>query len=161
MKLDGKSWLRRSVRRFRIRLVAMTRILIGGLMSSMGDYMKFLREHLRGLKGQSSLMRQEIFGFLHTSMVPKVACGWGVNTNSLSGLEVHGHSGSGGTFYMTAGLFPERDFAIAVAVNAGTDDAGTVCGDARKALTASLYWDWLNRSSVEPVTEPDGLNAAN
>lgn len=126
----------------------------GDVSMSMGDYMKFLREHLRGLKGQSSLIRQDIFTFLHTPMVPNSACGWGVYTESLTGLEVHGHSGSGGTFYIRAGLFPERDFAVAVATNAGSGDAARICGDVRKALTA-LYWAWLNRGAGSSVVEPN------
>lgn len=118
----------------------------------MGDYMKFLREHLRGLKGDSSLLRKDLFTFLHTPMVPESACGWGVYPDPATGLEVHGHSGSGGTFFICAGLFPERDFAVSVAANAGSSDAFKICRAVWKATTA-MYLDWLNHGD-ESIPHP-------
>jgi len=108
----------------------------GDVSMSIPDYMKFLREHLRGLNGESGLLSQEIFEFLHTPMgETRSGCGWGINIDETnSGLTMHGHAGSANTFYMIAHMFPESDFAIAVVANAGSDEAATVCEDLIQAI---------------------------
>ena len=132
----------------------------GDVSMSIAHYMRFLREHLRGLKGQSSLMSQGAFEFLHApAKETNSACGWGINTNVITGLEVHGHAGCAWTFYMIAGVFPENDFAVAVVANAGSGEASAICKDVITAMI-SLYWDWRQSITGEQVAEPDRLKAA-
>ncbi len=122
----------------------------GDVSMSIVDYNRFLREHLRGLEGRSSLMTKGAFEFLHTAAAgTNSACGWGVNTNRATGLAVHGHAGSAGTFYMVAGLFPEGDFAVAVVVNAGAAESSAVCKELIQAIIA-IYWQWREHTTTAP-----------
>lgn len=98
---------------------------------SMGDYGKFLQMHLQGLAGKDTLLKAGTVRFLH-SPIDNYAFGWGVRT--VDNLEVHSHSGSAGTFFVTVNLWPSLDLAISVVTNAAGPDAPKACREAIQTL---------------------------
>jgi hypothetical protein len=73
--------------------------------------------HLRGLRGDSQLVRGSTYSKLHTPIVDEFALGWG--RQEWEGAETSVHTASAGTFFAIVALQPERDFAVAAVVNAG------------------------------------------
>lgn len=107
---------------------------------TMGDYLTFLREHLRGLKGQSTLLSQDTFVFLHIP-VGKVngldyACGWIIQPDAFEGMTLHGHDGTAGTFYLRMHTLPGRDFAAAVGTNAASMPVIQACTQTLTSLVS-------------------------
>jgi CubicO group peptidase (beta-lactamase class C family) len=94
----------------------------GDVSMTMGDYLVFLRENLRGLNGRSNLLTQETFEFLHTPVGTisdsPYACGWIILPEAFDGITLHTHNGSALTFFLDMILVPEHDFAVAVGTNA-------------------------------------------
>ena len=94
----------------------------GDVSMTMGDYLVFLRENLRGLNGRSNLLTQETFEFLHTPVGTisdsPYACGWVILPEAFDGITLHTHNGSALTFFLDMILVPEHDFAVAVGTNA-------------------------------------------
>jgi CubicO group peptidase (beta-lactamase class C family) len=103
----------------------------GAAQVSIGDYGRFLQMHLQGLSGKDTLVKADTMRYLHTP-VGGAALGWGVGNKD--GVEVHGHSGSAGTFFVITRMWPARGLAIAVVTNAGGDQAAQACKDALDAL---------------------------
>jgi len=125
----------------------------GDVSMTMADYLAFLREHLRGLRGESEYLSQETFTFLHTPN-GKVggsdyACGWIILPNAIDGTTIHMHNGSGGTFFILMLMAPEADFAVAVCINAAT----LPLMEAVNELTIELVTRHL--AKIRPV-EPGG-----
>ncbi|GGY81713.1 serine hydrolase domain-containing protein [Pseudoduganella plicata] len=87
----------------------------GGLMISMPEYGKLLREHLRGLQGKSTYLRQETFARLH-GPAGEYGLGWDVTEVPGHGV-VSAHAGSWGSYYVFAILVPQSNRAVAVACN--------------------------------------------
>jgi len=110
----------------------------GDVSMTMGDYLVFLRENLRGLNGQSNLLSQETFEFLHTPvgtiLDAPYACGWIVLPDAFDGIALHTHDGSALTFYINMVLVPEHDFAVAVCTNAFSMPAIIACSDTLVSL---------------------------
>lgn len=87
----------------------------GGLMISMPEYGKLLREHLRGLQGKSAYLRRETFARLH-GPAGEYGLGWDVTAVPGHGV-VSAHAGSWGSYYVFAILVPQSNRAVAVACN--------------------------------------------
>ena len=87
----------------------------GGMMTSMPEYGKLLREHLRGLQGKSAYLRRESFARIH-GPVGEYGLGWDVTAVPGRGT-VSAHAGSWGSYYVFAILVPQSDRAVAVACN--------------------------------------------
>jgi CubicO group peptidase (beta-lactamase class C family) len=88
----------------------------GDLSMSVGDYARFIRLHLRGLRGQPSILSASSFARLHAP-TGNYAMGWG--EVSLEGELTATHDGSTGTFWATVWMQPGRNVAVAVLVNSG------------------------------------------
>ncbi len=84
---------------------------------SIGDYARFVKLHLRG---DPQLLSAASFQRLHTPN-GSYAMGWGVGP--LAGAVSSYHVGSSGTFGVVAVIQPERDLAVVVATNAGSEAA--------------------------------------
>lgn len=128
----------------------------GDVSMTMGDYLVFLRENLRGLNGQSNLLSQETFEFLHTpvgtiSDLP-YACGWFILPEALDGVALHTHTGSAATFYLDMILIPEHDFAVAVCTNAFSMPAAIACSE----MLVSLLELHLQAKVRRQAGSPDG-----
>ena len=100
---------------------------LGPLFAAAGDvhmsargYARFLQEHLRGLGGDSGLLRAETVRFLHTP-VAQYGRGWIVNETDEGRRSAH--EGSAGTFHAIAVIDHSRGTAVAVLSNAGTERA--------------------------------------
>jgi CubicO group peptidase (beta-lactamase class C family) len=87
----------------------------GGMMISMPEYAKLLREHLRGLQGKSAYLRQDTFARIH-GPAGEYGLGWDVTEVPGRGT-VSAHAGSWGSYYVFAILVPESNRAVAVACN--------------------------------------------
>ena len=128
----------------------------GDVSMTMDDYLVFLRENLRGLNGQSNLLTQETFEFLHTpvgtiSDLP-YACGWFILPEALDGVALHTHTGSAVTFYLDMILIPEHDFAVAVCTNVFSIPAATACSE----TLVSLLELHLQAEARRQASSPDG-----
>jgi D-alanyl-D-alanine carboxypeptidase len=128
----------------------------GDVSMTMGDYLVFLRENLRGLNGESNLLSQETFEFLHTpvgtiSDTP-YACGWIVLPEAFDGITLHTHNGSALTFFIDMILIPEHDFAVAVCTNSSSMPAVIAC---RETLLSLLELH-LDAEARRQAGSPDG-----
>jgi CubicO group peptidase (beta-lactamase class C family) len=123
---------------------------------TMGDYLIFLRENLRGLNGKSNLLSQETFEFLHTPvgtiLDSPYACGWVIMPDVIDGIILHTHGGTAMTFYMNMILVPERDFAVVVFANAYSVPATIACSE----TLLSLLELHLQAEARRQVGSPDG-----
>lgn len=101
-------------------------------MVSMGNYGKYLHEHLQGLQGKSTLLSQETFKLIHTP-VDGYGFGWSVGDDAAHGGAYSKHSGTIGTYYSNTMIIPATGRAIAVSCNCGAS------GPVDKLVT-SLAW---------------------
>lgn len=104
----------------------------GNLSLSVGDYARFLQIHLRGLRGNATVISAGSFQHLHASQ-GRFALGW-VNA-PLNGVRTSAHDGTAGTFYALAAIQPDRDRAVIVLVNAYND----AVANAANALALHLF----------------------
>jgi hypothetical protein len=82
---------------------------------SQSEYGVFLREHLRGLRGQSTLLSQTSFQQLHTP-IDHYALGWSIIRSAEFGpLSVHDSTEDGYTHYTL--LMPSQNRAVAILCN--------------------------------------------
>lgn len=128
----------------------------GDVSMTMGDYLVFLRENLRGLNGQSNLLTQETFEFLHTPvgtiLDSPYACGWIVLPEVIDSMTLHTHTGSALTFYIDMILVPEHDFAVSVCTNAFSMPAAIACSE----TLGSLFELHLQARTRRQAGSPDG-----
>lgn len=107
----------------------------GGIMVSMGNYGKYLHEHLQGLQGKSTLLSQETFKLIHTP-VGGYGFGWSVGDDAAHGGAYSTHSGTIGTYYSNTMVIPATGRAIAVSCNCASPGAsGSI-----DMLVRSLAW---------------------
>jgi D-alanyl-D-alanine carboxypeptidase len=83
---------------------------------SLGDYTKFIKEQMSGLNGNSSLLSQKEFEYMHYAY-PEYALGWGNFTNKDN--HISAHDGSAGTFYAHTIIIKEKKIAVVVLSNSG------------------------------------------
>jgi CubicO group peptidase (beta-lactamase class C family) len=97
----------------------------GDVSVSIGDYGRWLVEHLAGLRGDGRLGPRSMYRALHTPDPPDdeggvgYALGWGVRETADGPMSMH--TGSADTFYAVVVLVPERDRGIGVFTNSYTD----------------------------------------
>jgi len=128
----------------------------GDVSMTMDDYLVFLRENLRGLKGESKLLTQETFHLLHTPvgtiLDSPYACGWIILPDALDGITLHTHNGSALTFFLDMILVPERDFAVAVGTNSFSMSA-LIAADQTLVSLLELH---LQADARRQAGSPDG-----
>lgn len=91
----------------------------GDVHASMGDLASFALAHLKGLRGEESILNAKTFTWLHTPQEDRnYAGGWFV-IKSKSDKMVHEHSGSAGTFMAYMAIEPETGEGWVIAANAG------------------------------------------
>ena len=95
----------------------------GNINVSLPDYVKFVQEQLRGLKGESTFLSVEEFNFLHTGL-PEFAVGWFWEKDKF-GHVVSSHRGNPGTFLSQVIVCKEKDTACLIFFNVQSDDGNT------------------------------------
>ena len=87
----------------------------GDLAMSMPDLARFLREHLRALRGAPAFLPSAIAREMHTR---RARSGLGFGVGKVQAIEpVSTFSGSAGTFLCMIAIAPRHDVAVAVAAN--------------------------------------------
>ena len=102
----------------------------GDVHCSIEDLARFAQMHLRGLRGQQTILKSETVVLLHEPAADNYACGW--VKRKMVGHEAHWHNGSAGTFFAWMTIFPEKNLAIVVATNSGTGEKA--CAELTNAL---------------------------
>ena len=103
----------------------------GDYSLSLADYAKFLQLHLAGLAGRDGLLKASSIQRLHASP-GEYAMGWFLR--EFDGTAAHWHTGSTDTFFSRVIMLPERDIAVAVLTNAGSETASAATREAAMEL---------------------------
>ncbi|MBL7712357.1 MAG: serine hydrolase [Chitinophagaceae bacterium] len=93
----------------------------GNINVSLPDYAQFIQLQLKGLCGQSELLTQEEFNFLHFGL-PQFAVGWFWNADNNHQTYSY-NIGNPGTFLSKVFVFKDQDRAFILFANAQTADA--------------------------------------
>lgn len=89
-----------------------------GVAMSIGDLARFARFHLKGLRGEVSLMGEPTFRRLHkTPTDGDYACGWVAFPSGRYPEPLHWHNGSDGTALAEVALFPKKGLAVVAVAN--------------------------------------------
>jgi CubicO group peptidase (beta-lactamase class C family) len=105
----------------------------GTVHVSIPDWAKFALLHLRGDRGEATLLQPATFRVLHTPPEGSTyAGGWGVYDQG--GGRVLSHDGSNTMWYASILIAPARSLAILVATNQGGDIASRACSEAVREL---------------------------
>lgn len=83
---------------------------------TMGDYIKFIQDELRGLRGEKATLPLRAYELMHYSY-PAYALGWG--NLEVNGTHISECDGTAGTFYSHVELFKEKNLAVIVFCNSG------------------------------------------
>jgi hypothetical protein len=102
----------------------------GDLHMRLGDYIIFLQQNLRGVRGDSSLLKRESFRRLHAPWDGENGRGWGTS----DGGESSEQAGSAMTFLAVGRIWPEEDRGLTVVCNAGGTRATKRCADLAAVL---------------------------
>lgn len=111
----------------------------GTVHCSIGDWARFISEHLRGERGDAKLLKSETTQALHRpgdGLGSKYAMGWGVDRRDWAGKtgRVLHHAGSNTLWFAVAWVAPDADIALLVMCNQGGDRAQKACDEAAQAL---------------------------
>jgi hypothetical protein len=102
---------------------------------SIGDWVKFIADQLRGERGEGALLHAETYKMLHTAPYGDgVALGWGTSSQEWAGGTVLAHTGSNTMNYCSVQLMLQRDFATLIVTNQGGNEANKAVGEANAAL---------------------------
>jgi CubicO group peptidase (beta-lactamase class C family) len=97
----------------------------GDLHMRLCDYVVFLRENLRGLRGDSWFLKRESFRRLHAPWDGENGRGWGTG----DGGKWSEQAGSAMTFLAIGRIWPDEDRGLAVVCNAGGKRATKHCSE--------------------------------
>jgi len=111
---------------------------VGNVSMSVRDYARFIQLHLRALRGQPRLLREETFAELHRPR-GEYSLGWAFG--SLNDVPSITHQGSAGTFDAMVVLQPQRDRAVITLVNAYDDSGRTTDAMVSAAAQVMLLAD--------------------
>ncbi len=104
------------------------------------DWAKFIRDQLRGARGESALLKPESYQKLHTPPFDgDYALGWGVAERGWGGGKVLNHVGDNTMNCANVWIAPQKDFAILVCVNQGGDTAFQASDAAVSAMIKMLH----------------------
>jgi CubicO group peptidase (beta-lactamase class C family) len=107
----------------------------GDLHMRLRDYITFLQENLRGLRGGSSLLKPDSFRRLHSTWDGENGRGWGTGDGGKSSE----HAGSAMTFLAIGRIWPGEDRGLAVFCNAGGRRATKYSSDLATVLGKAAY----------------------
>lgn len=110
----------------------------GRVHCSMEDLARYAREHLRGLRGTDGVVTAATFKALHEDPEHDgYALGWGISGEGDERRSAH--SGSNTRWYALILVWPGRDLALAIGMNAmpAPDKQGIIFGETLSALEAA------------------------
>lgn len=109
----------------------------GTIHMTMQDWGKFISEHIRGGRGESSYLKPEQFAMLHKPIAEEYSLGWGVLNRDWGG-RVLSHSGDNTMNHAVVWVAPEKNFAVLVATNRTSSEEAvdSFCGSLIKAWLA-------------------------
>lgn len=108
----------------------------GFISLTLEDYSKFIRLHMDALAGQPNVLSAATFDSLHIP-VEDYACGMRVLTGGVYG-PLFWHNGGNGYFYSVLYLLPEKNLALAIAVNAEDSSLSIAIDQAANAVLEPL-----------------------
>ena len=115
----------------------------GRVHCSLGDWGKFIADHLRGARGEHALLRPESYTKLHSAPFADVfytVGGWGGRAkDKRAGGLVLEHDGSNTLNYASAWLAPGRDFAVLIVTNQGMPAGQKGCHEARAEIIKRFF----------------------
>jgi CubicO group peptidase (beta-lactamase class C family) len=107
----------------------------GTVHCTLGDWAKFVSDHLRGARGEKALLEPAAYKTLDTSPFGgEYALGWLVVQREWGGGTVLTHAGSNTMNYAVVWISPKRNFAVLIATNQGGPAAAKACDEAAGAL---------------------------
>ncbi|MFG0243401.1 MAG: serine hydrolase domain-containing protein [Phycisphaerales bacterium JB054] len=115
----------------------------GRVHMSLEDWAVYVREHLRGRRGESELLPREAWEHLHTDptaedgAVGRYGMGWAVHDRPWGG-RVIAHSGSNTMWFCVVWASPEKGFAVLVATNIGDDGAAKAADEVAGSLIGAF-----------------------
>lgn len=102
----------------------------GRVHCSLPDLAKFVREHLRGERGENGLLKADTMKFLHTPpFAGDYMAGWIKIEKAGVGGSAYWHNGSNTYNYSLMTFSPYRNFAVLIATNEGGSAAEKLCSD--------------------------------
>jgi CubicO group peptidase (beta-lactamase class C family) len=109
----------------------------GTMHMTIHDWGKFISEHIRGGRGESTYLKPEQFAMLHKPVAEEYALGWGVLERDWGG-RVLSHSGDNTMNHAVVWISPEKNFAVLVATNRTSTEKAvdSFCGSLIKAWLA-------------------------
>ena len=107
----------------------------GRVHCTIQDWGKFVVDHLRGPRGEPSILKKSTYEILHKPPFGgNYALGWLVVKRDWGGGAVLHHAGSNTMNYANGWVAPRRGFAVLVCVNQGGDRAFKATDAASAAL---------------------------
>ena len=95
---------------------------------------------MAGERGESKLLKAESFKKLHTAVGgDDYALGWVVLKRKWAGDRALMHNGSNTMFYVVVWMAPDRNCAVIVATNVGSDAAFEGCDEAAGKLIKQFF----------------------
>jgi CubicO group peptidase (beta-lactamase class C family) len=110
----------------------------GTVHCSLGDWARFVADHLRAERGEGKLLNAETARRLHAQVADwEYAFGWAAVDRDWGGGRVLTHAGSNNQNYCVAWVAPRRGFAVLAAANVGGPEAAAACDEAASAMIRS------------------------
>lgn len=113
----------------------------GAVHCSLGDLAKYAAFHMAGERGESKLLPAESFKKLHTAVADNddYALGWVVLKRGWANGRALMHNGSNTMFYVVVWMAPDKNCAVIVASNVGSDEAFAGCDEAAGKLIKQYF----------------------
>lgn len=93
----------------------------GNINVSLSGYIKFIQLQLKGLKGQSALLSQAAFNYLHFGL-PVFSFGWFSSTDTVTNHHISSNEGNAGAFITQVQVIKEIGKAYIVLTNSATQE---------------------------------------
>jgi CubicO group peptidase (beta-lactamase class C family) len=106
----------------------------GRVHMTLADWAKFAAEHVRGARGEGTLLKPETYAELHRPALERYAAGWLREPRPWAGGDALFHNGSNTLWHCFVWLAPEKDHAFLVVTNSGGDVAAKACDTAVVAM---------------------------
>lgn len=97
----------------------------GTVHTTLGDWARFARAHLRGARGDETYLKKKTWATLHAPIAGagSYAPGWVVGEEKWAGGVLLSHLGSNTYWVSQISLAPEKDLAVLIVTNVGDDAA--------------------------------------